>query len=96
MKFALMLTDKPDSGALRNATRAAHIDYIDQRLSQVLTGGPLLDEKGATVGSLIVIDAAGWPEAEAFAAADPYMKAGVFGSTSIREYKALIGDGKRA
>ncbi|MBP0590401.1 hypothetical protein J8I87_11885 [Paraburkholderia sp. LEh10] len=96
MKFALVLTDKPDSSELRNATRSAHIEWVDQRLSQVVTGGPLLDREGNVIGSLLVIEAADLKEAEDFAAADPYQKAGLFASTVISEYKALIKDGRRA
>jgi uncharacterized protein YciI len=53
--------------------------------------GPFLDEAGAMTGSLIVLSVASLDEARAWAAADPYAKAGLFQSVAIREWKKVIG-----
>ena len=42
-------------------------------------------------GSLIVLGVASRAEAEAWAAADPYAKAGLFASVMIQEWKRVIG-----
>lgn len=95
MKFTLLLKDKPGSQSLRDANRADHIKFVDEGHVKVLSGGPLFGADGRVAGSLIIIEADDWPQAQAFAAADPYQKAGIFESSQICEYKELIKDGKR-
>ncbi len=96
MLFALILTDKPGSLALRQATRPAHLDYLRAREVAVQFGGPLLDPEGNPCGSLLIIEAEGRGAAEAFAAGDPYAKAGLFESTVIRPIRQVARDGKLA
>ena len=52
--------------------------------------GPFLDA-GAMVGSLVVLNVDDLDAAQAWAAADPYAKAGLFASVDIREWKKVIG-----
>jgi hypothetical protein len=42
-------------------------------------------------GSLVILSVASLEEARAWAAADPYAKAGLFQSVTIREWKKVIG-----
>ena len=51
----------------------------------------MLDEAEGMAGSLFVLEAASRAEVEAFNAADPYQKAGLFGQVEIRGFKASIG-----
>jgi uncharacterized protein YciI len=90
--FAITCLDKPDSLALRQAARAAHLSYAAPH--HVAFGGPLLDKAGAPCGSLLVIEAPDLAAAEAFAAADPYAIAGLFASTTIRGFRAVFKDGE--
>jgi len=53
--------------------------------------GPFLDPQGNMTGSLIVLDVPDLAAAEAWAAADPYARAGLFESVAIREWKKVIG-----
>ena len=92
MLFAITCLDKPDSLALRQATRPAHLEYL-AGYQIVLLGGPVLDPAGASCGSLLVLEAADLAEAEAFAAADPYAKAGLFASTTIQGFRMVVRDG---
>jgi uncharacterized protein YciI len=55
-------------------------------------GGPLLNDTDPPGGSLLVIDAAARSAADAFAAGDPYGKAGVFEKVEIRSWRAALGD----
>ncbi|EBU8132008.1 hypothetical protein DLM20_24945, partial [Salmonella enterica subsp. enterica serovar Java] len=48
--------------------------------------GPFLDEVGKPNGSLVVIDVADRSAAEAFAANDPYARAGLFESVEIKPW----------
>ncbi len=92
MYFAIVCNDKPDSMDLRLANRAAHVDYLKARGAGVMAAGPFTTEDGAAMtGSLIVLEAADLAEAQAFAAGDPYNKAGLFASVDIRPWKWTFG-----
>ena len=91
MLFAIMCLDKPDSLAVRQATRAKHLEHAAQH--QVMLGGPLLDSDGAPCGSLLVVEADSREQAERFAAADPYARAGLFASVTIQGFRTVFRDG---
>ena len=88
--FVLVCTDKPDSRELRAANRQAHLDYADST-GVVFLGGPFLDGDGNMTGSLIILDVSDMAAAEAWAAADPYAKAGLFETVTIRAWKKVRG-----
>jgi hypothetical protein len=96
MLFAISCTDKPGSLELRLATRPAHIEHLKAEAGRILLGGPVLDAAGNPCGSLLVVEAADRAAAEAFAAADPYAKAGLFESVVIRPYRVVFKDGALA
>lgn len=83
MRFVLFALDKADSLDLRKATRAEHLSYLAQFSTPV--GGPLLDDAGNMCGSMIVFEAETKAEVGEIAANDPYAKAGLFESVTIRE-----------
>ena len=89
--FTLMCFDKPNALDLRMATREAHLAYVRENLAMVKLAGPMLDAEDGMAGSLFVIEAADRAAVEAFNAADPYQKAGVFGQVEIRGFRATIG-----
>ncbi len=89
MLFVLTAIDKPDSLALRMATREAHFDYA-KATGVIRLGGPFLSETGEMAGSMIVIEAADMAAAKAWAANDPYAKAGLFAKTEIRPWKVTF------
>jgi uncharacterized protein len=92
MLFLLRCTDKPDARELRAATRPAHLAYLEERSAQVKLGGPWLDPgDGGPLGSLLIIEADDLAAAEAFAAADPYSKAGLFAEVSITPWRLVVG-----
>lgn len=91
MLFALMCFDRPAAGGLRMKTRQAHLAYVGERLSAVKVAGPMLDEAQAMVGSLFILDVADRAAVDAFNAADPYQKAGLFSRVEIRGFRASIG-----
>jgi len=62
-------SDKPNSLALRMATRGAHFAYANATPGVVRLGGPFLNDAGEMAGSLIIIEAADL--AAARAQADP-------------------------
>ena len=89
MRVALICIDKAGALQTRLDTRADHLAYIEAT-GVVEMAGPFLDG-GAMVGSLVVLNVDDLDAAKAWAANDPYAKAGLFASVDIREWKKVIG-----
>jgi uncharacterized protein YciI len=89
--FVLTCIDRPDALEVRMAARPAHLEYIAANRARLKLAGPLLDDAGAMAGSLLILEAETRAEVEAFAAADPYALAGLFGRTEIRPMRITIG-----
>jgi hypothetical protein len=87
--FALICTDRPGHLDTRKANREAHLAYL-RDTGCVAQAGPFLNAAGEMCGSLVVLDLAGRAEAEAWAAGDPYAKAGLFADVRIEEWKKVI------
>ncbi|MEQ9199055.1 MAG: YciI family protein, partial [Rhodospirillales bacterium] len=67
--------------------------YLRSKVAQVFCAGPLQDDAGSAIGSLIIMDFASRAEAEAFAAGDPNAKAGLFSTVTVTRWaKALPAD----
>jgi uncharacterized protein len=90
MRIALMAHDKPGALSVRQANRAAHLDYVAQT-GVVEMAGPFLSPEGEMCGSLIILDVPDMAAAETWAANDPYAKAGLFESVRLLEWKKVIG-----
>ncbi len=88
--FAIHCIDKPDSGELRAATRAAHLVHIGALGNAVLVAGPLLRPDGRAMGSLLIIEFDDREAAVAFANTDPYHQAGLFESRSITNWHRVF------
>ena len=89
--YALYCVDKPGALDLRMANREAHLAYAGTFRAKLKLGGPLLDEEGNMAGSMLVLDVADLAEAEAFAANDPYGKAGLFERVTIKQFRPTLG-----
>lgn len=90
MRAALICIDKPRHLQTRADNRTAHLDHISSS-GIVEMAGPFLNPEGQMIGSLLVLTVDTLAEAEAWAAADPYAKAGLFESVTIREWKKVVG-----
>ncbi|MEF2071605.1 YciI-like protein [Consotaella aegiceratis] len=90
MLFALLCNDKPESGALRAANREDHLAHLAKLGDSVKFAGPFLGDDGKPNGSLVMIEAEDEAAARAIADADPYAKAGVFSSVTIRPWKWTV------
>ncbi len=75
----------------------AHVAHLLALGERFVIGGPFLDANDRPVGSLVVIEADSAAEAEAFAAADPFVLNGVYGTVTVRrwEFGHLRAGGKR-
>lgn len=84
MLYILYNEDRPDGLAIREATREAHLAYLEQHKDKVVLGGGLLSEDGKTrLGSVFIINVPDRKAAEAFSTAEPFRKAGLFQTTKI-------------
>jgi uncharacterized protein YciI len=90
MRVALMAHDKPGALPVRTANRQAHLDYI-ATTGVVEMAGPLLDSDGGMCGSLVILNVDSMQAARDWAEADPYARAGLFASTTLVEWKKVIG-----
>ncbi len=91
MNFVLYCVDKPGHGQVRADNRPDHLDYLKGNLDRIVIAGPMTNDDGdGVLGSMLVIEAADRAEAEAFAAGDPYAKAGLFETVEIKAYKKVL------
>ncbi|GAA4227760.1 YciI family protein [Sagittula sp. NFXS13] len=89
MLIALMAFDKTGALQIRKDNREAHLAYIEAT-GVVTQAGPLLDETGEMTGSLVVLDVPDMPAAQDWADNDPYAKAGLFETVTLRAWKKVI------
>ncbi|PHR20558.1 MAG: hypothetical protein COA41_05195 [Sphingopyxis sp.] len=90
--FAIYCTDKPDTAKMRNDARDAHFAHIEKTLDNFCIAGPMLDENGGTVGSLLVVKAADAAAARRQLEADPYFDAEIWADIRITEFIPAAGD----
>jgi hypothetical protein len=91
MQFAIVCLDKPDHGHLRAENRPAHIDYLNANLEHMVLAGPFLSEDDERpVGSLLILEFDDQGQARAFAEGDPYARAGLFESVTIRPFRKVL------
>ncbi|MCH8683846.1 YciI family protein [Pedomonas mirosovicensis] len=88
--FLIQGWDKPNSQDLRAATRPEHLRHVNSGQVKVVIAGPMLTDDGQPIGSMLVVEAESRAEVEAFANADPYAKAGLFGRIDILVWRQVI------
>jgi uncharacterized protein YciI len=91
MLFAIVCTDKPGRAELRNTVRSQHLEYLGRFKDRLFAVGPLQTDDGeGMIGSLLILDFPDRVAAEAFAADDPYARAGLFESVVVRRWKKVL------
>jgi len=90
MLISLIARDKAGALEVRKANRDAHLAYIEET-GVVAQAGPFLDGDDQMCGSLVILDVENMAAAEAWAAGDPYAKAGLFDSVELIQWKKVIG-----
>lgn len=94
MPYMIETFDKPGTLDLRAATRDAHLAFLAEHAPLLLACGAKLDDKGNTAGGgLYVVALDSRAEAEAFIAADPFFKAGLFERVVIQRWRKAYVDG---
>ena len=90
MRIALVTHDKPNHLHIRKENREAHLAYI-KNSGVVEMAGPFLDADEKMCGSLIVLDVNDMAAAKVWAENDPYNKAGLFETSTLKIWKKVIG-----
>ena len=93
MFFLITCRDKPNSAAVRNQHRPAHLEWLKTDGAGVRIGGGLLpaDGDGGSCGSVLLIEADSLEAARSWAANDPYAKAGLFAEKNLDNIVPMIG-----
>ena len=98
MLYAIIATDKPGSLPARLAARPAHLERLRalQNQGRLILAGPhpAIDcedpgEAGFS-GSLIVAEFSDLETAQAWAAADPYAQAGIYGEVQVKPFRKVF------
>ncbi|MDT8328213.1 MAG: YciI family protein [Roseovarius sp.] len=89
MLIALIARDKPGALQTRLDNRDAHIAYL-KSTGVVSQAGPLLDDDGGMIGSLVILDVEDMQAARDWAENDPYAKAGLFSGVELIPWKKVI------
>jgi uncharacterized protein YciI len=88
--FVIQYRDRPGTEDARKQNHPAHTAFRRGLGSAILLSGPLLADDGEKpVGSLLVLDAADLAQAREIAAADPFVKLGVFDVHSVTPFRMM-------
>jgi uncharacterized protein YciI len=98
MLYAIIGRDVPDSLAQRLAVRPAHLERLEslQAEGRLVLAGPLpaIDSPdpgpAGFTGSLVVAEFPSLDDAQSWAEADPYMKAGVYANVEVTPFKKVL------
>lgn len=82
--YAATCVDKPGMAEVRASIRQTHLDYLAIHADIVVLGGVTFGADDAKDGSVWIINLPNLAAAEAFVAAEPFVKAGVFQSVRLR------------
>lgn len=90
MLFVIRCVDKEGHLQVRMDNRPAHIEYLKSCGDKLHAAGPTLSDDGSMNGSMVILELEDRAAAEAFAAGDPYNKAGLFESVTIAAWKKVL------
>lgn len=94
--FILNARDKANALDVRMANRPAHLEWAGQFSDMIWMAGPVFAADGVTfAGSVFVVDMNSISDVKAWAAEDPYAKAGLFETVEIKHFAWLVGDGPK-
>lgn len=91
MLFAVICKDKEDALPIRLSTRMDHLRYIEES-GVVQQAGPLLNQEGVMMGSLLILEVESLDAAVEWAAKDPYKAAGLFEAVTVTQWNRVIGE----
>src|SRR5439155_24328369 len=84
MLYIMVNEDRPDGQPIREATREAHLAYLERNKNIVVLAGRTLAEDGKTrTGSVFIVNVTSREAAEKFSAEEPFRKPGLFQTLKI-------------
>lgn len=87
MLFLIHCTDGAGRASIRADNYEAHRAYLRESKVDIKLAGPQVsDDNNERIGSIFVVDVPDRAAAEAFAAADPFAKAGLFDRVIITRF----------
>lgn len=95
--FAFVGYDGPQGAKRREEHRPAHLEHLRSldRQKRIAFAGPLRNDAGdASIGAIIVIDAADLATARDFFARDPYVIGGVYDRHTVSPFKLAFPEPK--
>jgi uncharacterized protein YciI len=98
MYYAIISEDVPASLEKRKQARPAHLERLQNLVAQqrILIAGPhpAVDSEdpgeAGFAGSLVVAEFDSLEQAKAWAAADPYVEAGVYANVNVKPFKRVF------
>jgi uncharacterized protein YciI len=96
MPYVIITKDKPGSGDLRAKVRDEHVAYLTEHKAKLLAAGAQTEDDGTGGdGGVILVDTDSRAEAESFIDNDPFTKAGLFESITVRRWRKAFFNGER-
>lgn len=90
MIYTFILLDKPGASELRQRVRPEHKAYLAAVADRIAFAGPFTTDDGQQMlGSLLAIDFASREAAQAWLAAEPFTRAGLYASTTVHAFVNL-------
>ena len=84
MLYITFNEDRPGGQTIRDATREAHLEYLERHKNVVVLAGGTLAEDGKTrTGSVFIVNVPNREAAEKFSAEEPFRSAGLFKTVKI-------------
>jgi len=81
--------DNPEASEARAASIDAHRAYL-KSADALRLAGPMQDENGNGIGSILIVEAETVEAARAFVADDPFARAGVFSQVNYKPFNPTI------
>ncbi len=92
MLYAMIAKDAPGALQTRLDTRPVHLEHLKSLGKKLVFAGALLNAEEQPEGSIVIFEAETLAEAEAMAAADPFVPAGVFASYEVKRWRIAINN----
>jgi uncharacterized protein YciI len=91
MHYVIHCLDRSDAVQKRLEHYEAHKTYLGSAKIKTVISGPLLaDDEQTMIGSCFVVEATNLAEVEAFNRADPFFKADLWATISIRPFSKRV------
>ena len=91
MLFAIRTFDHPDSGALRDELRAAHLAFLDRFADETVFDGPFTTDDGAMeMGSFKILDVKDRAAAQSHVDDEPFVTGGLQHGAAIWRFEPVV------